>query len=282
MNSNPLVSIVVPAYNAFCNIARFIDSILRQTYENLELIIVNDGSKDNTKEIIENYIKNNKNFKIKLINQENQGMTRARNNGYKISEGNYLWFLDSDMELPSGKEVEECVKKCENEKFDALMIPERSQGTGLWARARGFEKIINDDDINKNAVRFMKREVIKKVGLYNPILIAAEDFEFHNRVKRANFKFELIKNIFIYHHEVSSLRKMVKKAFNYGRTMPLYIKREPKESFQQFFILRPSYLRNWKLFLKDPISGSGLLIAKIIQYSAAGVGMIFYFLKRFK
>lgn len=279
-NSNSLVSIIVPAYNSSANIGRFLDSILKQTYKNLELIIVNDGSKDNTREIIENFINKNQNFKIISVNQENQGMAASRNNGFDISKGEYIWFLDSDMELPSGKEAEECVKKCESENLDALMVPERSQGRGLWARCRGFEKRINDDDINKNAVRFMRRNVLEKVGAYDSSLTAAEDFEFHNRVKRANFKFALINQIFIYHHEVESIRKMINKTFNYGKTMPLYIKREPKESFRQFFIVRPAYFKNWKLFLKDPISGFGLMAIKLIQYSAASLGMVYYFLTK--
>jgi len=279
-NKTPLVSIIVPAYNAEKTIGKFINSILNQTYPNIELIIVNDGSNDRTKEIVKDFIEKSKEFNIKLVDQENQGMTRARNNGYKQSQGEYVWFLDSDMELPIGNEIEKCVKKCEKEGWDGLMIPERSQGSGLWAKCRGFEKILNDDDIYKNAVRFMRRYIPENIGLYDSELTAAEDFEFHNRAMSAGFKTTLIKDIFIYHYEVESVKKMIKKAYNYGKTMPLYIKKYPKESFQQFFILRPSYLKNWKKFLKNPLLGLGLLFMKFIQYIAASIGMMVYWVRK--
>lgn len=275
----PKVSIIVPAYNSEKTIGKFIDSVVKQTCRDIELIVVNDGSRDKTKEMVENYIVLNKLKTIKLISQKNQGMTRARNNGYKQSDGEYVWFLDSDMELPVGDEVEKCVKKCEKEDLDGLMIPERSQGAGIWARCRGFEKVLNDDDIHKNAVRFMKRTIPETIGLYNPELTAAEDFEFHNRAISAGFKMKLIKDVFIYHHEVESVKKMLKKAYNYGKTMPLYVKKHPRQSFQQFFIIRPSYLKNWKKFLFNPISGFGLLFMKLLQYTAASIGVGVYFIK---
>ena len=282
---NPKVSIIVPAYNSEKTIQRFVDSVLKQTYPNIELVAVNDGSRDRTREIVENFISGSQCpsldlLKIKLVNQQNQGMTRARNNGYKKSTGDYVWFLDSDMELPNGDEIEKCIEKCEKEGLDGLMIPERSQGKGMWARCRGFEKVLNDDDIHKNAVRFMKRKIPETIGLYNPMLTAAEDFEFHNRAVEADFKMKIIKDIFIYHHEVESVTKMLKKAYNYGKTMPLYIKKHPKESFQQFFILRPSYIKNWKRFVVHPLLASGLLSMKFLQYTAASMGMGGYFIKK--
>lgn len=281
---NHLVSIIVPAYNASATIGNFINSILKQTYKNIELIVVNDGSTDQTKNIVEEIISKFANYNIKLINQENQGMTKARNTGYLNSSGNFVWFLDSDMELPLGKEIEKCVWKCLTERIDALMIPERSRGSGFWAKCRGFEKVINDYDLNKNAVRFIKREVMEQVGLYNPQLTAAEDYELHNRVKAAGFKFVLITEIFIYHYEVGSVKKMLKKAFHYGETIPLYIKKYPLESFHQFFIVRSAYFKKWKLFLKHPLPGFGLLVIKLMQYFAASLGMLAYLLslKKYK
>lgn len=86
-------SIIVPVYNVENYVDKCIKSILNQTYKNYEVIIINDGSTDNSLNIINKY-KNNK--KIKIITQKNKGLSNARNNGMKIATGDYLLFIDSD------------------------------------------------------------------------------------------------------------------------------------------------------------------------------------------
>lgn len=89
-----LISIIVPMYNREKTISKCLDSILNQTYSNFELIIIDDGSTDNSFTICEQYVKDDD--RIKLIHQENQGVSSARNKGLDISEGEYIAFIDSD------------------------------------------------------------------------------------------------------------------------------------------------------------------------------------------
>jgi len=91
---NPLVSIVMPAYNAEIYLEQSIRSVLDQTYQNWELIIVNDGSKDKTKDIAETYVQKDK--RILAINQENKRLGGARNTAIKAARGEWIAFLDSD------------------------------------------------------------------------------------------------------------------------------------------------------------------------------------------
>ena len=86
------VSIIIPTYNYAEYIQKAIDSVLAQTYKNCEIIVVDDGSTDNTQEIIENKYKN----KVRYYYQENKGAPAARNKGIKKSKGEYLSFLDAD------------------------------------------------------------------------------------------------------------------------------------------------------------------------------------------
>lgn len=277
MIDKPLVSIIVPCYNSEKTIETFINSILAQTYNYIEIIAINDASNDRTLELLKEFAGR---FNIKIVNNtRNLGMTASRNVGIKHFTGDYVWFLDSDMELLPDV-VEKCVHTCEFYGYDALMIPERSKGSGMWAKCRGFEKRINDSDIYKNACRFMKKEVINKVGIYDQELVAAEDYDYHTRVKEVGFKFTLIKNAYIYHYEVSSVFRMVKKAYNYGKTMMKYVRKRPVDATKQFFIVRPAYVKNYKMFLKEPILGLGLILIKIIQYSAAILGMCVYFFEK--
>lgn len=94
MKNNPNVSVIVPIYNVEKYLSRCIDSILVQTYQNYELILINDGSPDNCAQIIDKYAKENS--KIVAIQQNNQGLSAARNAGIDIAKGMYITFIDSD------------------------------------------------------------------------------------------------------------------------------------------------------------------------------------------
>jgi glycosyltransferase involved in cell wall biosynthesis len=88
------VSVIIPVYNAEKYLAGCIESLLRQTLKECEFIFVNDGSRDSSREILEEYKKSDS--RMILINQENQGVSIARNNGIKIASGDYLGFVDAD------------------------------------------------------------------------------------------------------------------------------------------------------------------------------------------
>lgn len=91
---NELVSIIVPIYNVETYLSKCIDSLINQTYENLEIILVNDGSTDRSGEIASNYAK--KDARIRYVEQENQGLGGARNTGLKEAKGSCITFVDSD------------------------------------------------------------------------------------------------------------------------------------------------------------------------------------------
>lgn len=91
---NPTVSVIVPCYNSALYIAQGLDSLLQQTFEDIEIICVNDGSKDKTNALLAQYA--NLDFRIKVITQSNQGISEARNTGIRNSTGKYIVFMDSD------------------------------------------------------------------------------------------------------------------------------------------------------------------------------------------
>ena len=91
---NNLISIIIPVYNVAPYLKQFLDSIVNQTYDDLEIIIVNDGSIDDSLKICEVYGFRDK--RIKIINQENKGVSVARNNGINLASGDYVLFVDGD------------------------------------------------------------------------------------------------------------------------------------------------------------------------------------------
>ena len=90
----PKISIIIPVYNVEKYLSQCLDSIINQTFKDFECICVNDGSKDNSLNILQEYSK--KDNRIKIVSQENKGVSIARNVGMKISKGKYISFIDSD------------------------------------------------------------------------------------------------------------------------------------------------------------------------------------------
>lgn len=94
------VTIIIPVYNSEKYIGKCLDSILNQTYTNFEILVVNDGSKDNSQKVIEEY-QNKYPDKIIAINQENKGVSKTRNESIKKASGDYIMFIDNDDFLES-------------------------------------------------------------------------------------------------------------------------------------------------------------------------------------
>lgn len=92
----PTVSVIVPCYNSEKTIVRTLDSLTSQSLKDLEIIVINDGSTDHSKEVIETYIDAHKDHLIKLYTKENEGIATARNFGVEKVTGEYFGFLDSD------------------------------------------------------------------------------------------------------------------------------------------------------------------------------------------
>lgn len=94
MGSKSLISVIVPIYNVEKYLARCVDSIINQTYKNLEIILVDDGSPDNCPKMCDDFAK--KDSRISVVHKENGGLSDARNAGMKIASGECIVFVDSD------------------------------------------------------------------------------------------------------------------------------------------------------------------------------------------
>lgn len=132
-------SFIVPVYNTEKYLERCLDSLVNQTLKDFEIIVVNDGSTDDSKKIISKYEKKYKN--IKVINQKNQGLSMARNNGVKEANGEYLIFIDSDdyVETNLLKEVDKEIGDSEILRFQ--VVTEDEEGNNV--------KAYNEDPFNE-------------------------------------------------------------------------------------------------------------------------------------
>lgn len=191
----PLVSVIIPAYNAEKYIAQALDSILDQTYSNIEIIVVNDGSTDNSLSIAKQYSSNN----VKIIDQPNGGASAARNTGLRMAQGDYIQFLDAD-DLLSEDKIEKQVSalkslpddylascawgRFKNSPEEAKFIKQR-----LWKDLDSVTFLINKynhHQMMQPGVWLTPRSVIEKAGYWDERLSLNDDGEYFSRVVLAS------------------------------------------------------------------------------------------------
>lgn len=264
MKSNKLlVSIIISTFNNKETIKKCFESIKKQTYKNIELIIVDEWSSDGTQEIAKSY-------GVKLFLH---GKERANNRNFGISKakGNYFLIIDSDMELES-KVIEECIDVCLKKGFDAIVIPEKSVGEGYWAKVRAFERSFYKGDDSVEAARFFKREVIKKIGNYNADIVGAEDWDLHQRILKNGLKVARIDSYIVHHEGKLSLKRLLRKKVYYGKAFLEFKKRYP-EAFRKS-VIRISLLKNWYRLVLKPKYGIGVFSLKFLEGLALFYGML--------
>lgn len=139
----PLVSIIIPVYNSEMYIEECIRSVISQTYKNIEIIIVNDGSIDKSEEIIKNLM--NEDNRIKYITQENSGPSKSRNNGIDNSNGDYIFFVDSDDTVDNNY-IEYMLNEIINKKKDIVCCGYTDISKYGTCKVDDFK---NEDNLNK-------------------------------------------------------------------------------------------------------------------------------------
>lgn len=169
---NEKVSVIIPAYNAEKYLVECIDSVLNQTHKDVELVVVNDGSKDGTKNILEGY--ESKYFNIQVVHTANGGVSRARNIGLAHATGNYIMFLDSDdLLVPNAIEILLCDLKRNNADIAiGLMNSEINSNTiscdstefAIWSGSKGVEKSLEDDPFTySSCAKLFKSQIVEAV-----------------------------------------------------------------------------------------------------------------------
>lgn len=210
-----LVSIVIPTYNGCRFISESLESCLIQSYRNIEIIIVIDGSTDDTLQLVSNY----SDPRILIINlEQNRGLPQALNYGFSISRGQYLtWIADDDYYTPDA--IESMIHYLSKTPDVGLVY------TGFWVideagRIIGESKIFPPDEITwTNPVGhcfLYRRKVAEKVGLYDVNWVMVEDVQYWMRIYK-QFKMACI-NERHYYHRLHSNSLTVR---NYGGYLAL-------------------------------------------------------------
>ena len=185
-NNKPLVSVVMPTYNRISLLPRSIESILNQTYDNFEFIIVDDGSTDGSANLLQSYAHLDSRIKI-LTNEKNKGISYSRNLGTDAAKGKYVAIMDSDdVSLPTRfeKHVEYLEKHDDVIALNALYLEMGKEKNGLnnWVPPHRLEVIFHLKNYYTN-ISFFRTDFVRKHNIrYDESLLSSEDYDFWSQI----------------------------------------------------------------------------------------------------
>ena len=187
----PLVSVIIPVYNAEAYLQACVDSVLAQSWPGLEIILVNDGSQDGSLALAQGF----QDSRISVLDQPNQGASAARNRGWAQAQGDYIQFLDADDLLSPEKiklqvellqqNPEACIASCPWGRF--VNDPQQAsfQPDGLWQDLNPVDFLVykyNQHSMMQPGVWLLPRAVLERAGVWDESLSLNDDGEYFSRV----------------------------------------------------------------------------------------------------
>lgn len=187
----PKISVIIPAYNAERTIKETITTVQKQTFQDFELIVINDGSKDRTLEIVQSI----KDERIKVFSYENGGVSTARNRGISRANGEYIAFLDADDLWTSDKLELQLAAFKKNPKAGVVYSWTRFMDVDEQGEALSFhqsppyafegnvyDKLLVSDFIHSGSNTLIRKEAIDSVGEFDPACAGCEDWDYWLRL----------------------------------------------------------------------------------------------------
>jgi len=275
MERSDLVSVVITTRNEEEVIDNLIRSIKKQSYSNIEILLVDNKSEDRTVQIAHKYKVRTFSFGPERSSQRNLGARKAK--------GKYLLFLDADMELSSSV-IEECVRVVKkNKNIGAIVIPEMSIAHTFWEKAKAFERSFYNEsgDTITDAARFFTKSVFWQIGGYDETLTGPEDWDMSETVSKAGHKIVRIISV-IYHHErVPSLLLLGRKKYYYALKASRYLQKQNIGliSPKTIYFLRPVFYKRWRKLASQPILSLAMFVMFGVELIGGGAG---YLVGRFK
>jgi glycosyltransferase involved in cell wall biosynthesis len=261
---NRLVSIIVPTRNSAATLGQCLQSLKRQTYPNLEIIVVDNRSSDRTQEIAKE-----SGAKLIVAGKERSEQT---NIGAKSASGEFLYRTDADFVFDSTL-LARAVAQCDAG-FDAVIVHGTSDPTiSPWARVRTAERECFAGDWAHTAAGFFLKSAFDSAGGFNERLTAFEDYDLSNRLLSAGFKIGRIDAKAVHLGEPKRLAEVVRKYIYYGnrRNVVEFASKNPGKGLWQISPFRVVYLRNVRKFGPD---FPRFLLYYYVKYASAMIGFL--------
>ncbi len=269
---NLIVSIIIPTVNSGLFLENTLKSINAQTYKNIETIIVDGQSTDNTLPLAKKYKVQVFQLKTNLPKGTFDAPYR-RNYGVKKSKGTYVYYVDADMELPKSL-IHEAVGLCEK-KYDALILPEDSFGQGVWARAKNLERRCYWGDELIESPRFFNKSVWESVGgLDEKLAGGRDDGDLYEKLKEKGYKVGRTKSIVMHNEGKLTVSKLFRKKYMYGKDVVKYVSKRPVVGVASYSPIRLSYFKNWRMFVERPGDSCAFVVMKSVEVAGGLAGVV--------
>ena len=269
-----LVSIIITTKNSAATTKSLLISIKDQTYKKYEIIVVDNQSTDGTKEIAL--------FFTRKVYDKGPERSAQRNFGVSKSSGKCLLFLDSDMVL-TGNVLKECIEKFKvsQEKLGGVVIPEKSFGSGIWAKAKALERKINSGETYFESARFIPKNIFYKFKGFDEGMTGPEDWDLPQRIAK-KYTMDRIKSLILHNEGDLKLSTLYKKKFYYGLSVHKYLRRQnlPIIGPTTVYFLRPAFYKNWNLLFRKPYLSFVMIIMLSVELFGGGLGYIIGRLRR--
>lgn len=265
---NPIVSVIVTTKNSESFLENCLRSVKAQTYEPVELLLVDNFSTDRTMEIARRYAD-----RVIVAGPER---SPQRNLGVKNATGEFVVIIDSDMELAPDL-LAECVRLLRTDPLAvAVIIPEESFGEGFWARCKRLERSFYQGVSWMEAARFFRKSAYQEAGGYDETMVSGEDWDLSQRVERVG---KLLRSqACILHNEGRiNLWRTIKKKYYYAGHFATYTSENRHQNVRQ----QTGLLARYRLFFAcprrlfaDPFLGLGMLLMKTLEFGFGGLGYL--------
>lgn len=267
MDRKPLVSVLVHTKDSQRTVLEHLKSIKNQSYRDIEIIVVDNNSTDDTVNIA-------KKFTDKIFNYGPE-RSAQRNFAAKKASGDFYLVPDSDMILEKDV-ILECVEKVTNDsEIKAIVICEKTKGIGFWVKCKSLERscYIGDDIIE--AARFFEKNVFWEMGGYDEDITGPEDWDLPQRIKK-KYKIGRIKSQIVHDEGKVTLLGLIKKKYYYAKKVSIYLRKHPLKTTgtQIIYLLRPAFYKNWKKLLKNPIVTCGMIVMLFLEQVAGIFGFL--------
>lgn len=270
----PLVSAVITTKNSTATLKKLLISISTQTYKKKEIIVVDNSSLDETKKIAYTF--------TKKVYDKGPERSAQRNFGANRSSGKYLLFLDSDMVLTENV-LTECIQVFENDKdkIGGVIIPEKSFGEGIWAKAKVLERKINTGESYFESARFIPKDIFLKFGGFDKDMTGPEDWDLPQRIEK-KYKMIRIRSQILHDEGKLKLSTLYKKKFYYGLSAHKYLRKQnlPIIGPTTIYFLRPAFYKKWPYLLRNPITTLFMVIMLSVELFGGGLGYVIGRLKK--
>lgn len=261
--STKLISIILPVYNVEKYIEKAVKSVVQQTYTNFELLVINDGTKDNSIQKIEKFVTDSR---IKILHKENGGLSDARNYGLERAQGDYIYFIDSDDWIEPNL-LTLCIDKIEKESVDVVVFGYFLDTEDKNGNLISTSQVIHEhNEINlNNSNSNMSDNTIGLLGyawnkLYSSSFLKKHNFKFEKGVSLVEdilFNTQVFTfidtihfvNVPLYHYSNRPVETLIKTF--HKNSFELYLKKN--ESLKPF-------LSYWKVNSKNNFLANSLLL----------------------